>query len=166
MISHTGETGMELIWNNRIRYLRNWMLHNAWNKRVSPVLSGNIDYLFLILLLHVFQFSHNSARQETNLSSETSQHSLADYSLQLDVANKAHNKRVSPVIRGCIWFTCVFVSRSAWGPNLIFRSNAQEATTHWLVACQHSLADSSLQLDVANKAHNKRVSPVIPGCIS
>ena len=73
MISHTGDTGMEQskqttgIWNNRIRYLRNWMLHNAWNKRVSPVLSGNIDYLFLILLLHMFQLSHYSARQATTL---------------------------------------------------------------------------------------------------
>ena len=46
-------------------------------------------------------FSH-TARQATTLSFETSRHHLADPSLQLYVANKAHKKRVSPVISGSI----------------------------------------------------------------
>ena len=144
----------------------NWTLQTKHTTNgLAPSYQVVINFTCIRLPIHLGTqpcFRYNTQEATTHWL-VACQHHLAD-PLQLDVANKAHNKRVSPVIPGCICFTSIRLPIRL-GTQPCFRYNTQETTTHWLVACQHHLADP-LQLDVANKAHNKRVSPVIPGCIS
>ena len=124
---------------------------------------------FLILILHVLQFSLQLSPIQLvkqRLSGPNSSASSCWPLLQLDVANKAHNKRVSPVITGCIWLYLCFRLPILLGTQPCFQIQRWRSNNSTLA---RSLSASScwplLQLDVANKAHNKRVSPVITGCI-
>ena len=87
------------------------------------------------------------------LSSETTP------SLQLDVANKAHNKRVSPVILGCIYLLEFFVFRSAWGPNLVFQIQRSRSNNSLARSLSASPLLTPLQLDVANKHTTNGLAP-------